>query len=169
MYLDILGAVKYARASGAKRVSVLGGSMGGGAAARASAESKEGEINDLILLAAASSGDPAKLKGRKLFIVAEGGRGASKRGAGTCGSDRSEEAGRVAGQRACAAYFQDGGGGSADDGDRGVARGGVIRFRHYQGAGGFDGSYGSPMVPAGMRSSMAAGSCRLDSMKVSVF
>ncbi|MDA0206345.1 MAG: alpha/beta fold hydrolase [Acidobacteria bacterium] len=72
MYADVLGAVRYLRQNGAHRVSVVGGSMGGGAAALASSKSKEGEIDRLILLAAAPSSDPEKLKGRKLFIVSRG-------------------------------------------------------------------------------------------------
>jgi pimeloyl-ACP methyl ester carboxylesterase len=72
MYADVLGAVYYLRRSGAQRVSVVGGSMGGGAAAQASVKSEEGEIDRLILLAAAPPAESAKLKGRKLFIVSRG-------------------------------------------------------------------------------------------------
>jgi pimeloyl-ACP methyl ester carboxylesterase len=70
LHLDVLGAVRYLRKSGAKSVSVVGGSMGGSAAADASIESEPGEIDRLILLAATANGPPEKLKGRKLFITA---------------------------------------------------------------------------------------------------
>lgn len=67
--LDVLAAVRYLRKTGAKSVSVVGGSMGGSAAADASIESEPGEIDRVVLLAASASGPPEKLKGRKLFIV----------------------------------------------------------------------------------------------------
>lgn len=72
MYADVLGAVRYLHKNRARHVSVVGGSMGGGAAAQASAKSTEGEIERLILLAAAPPPGESKLKGRKLFIVSEG-------------------------------------------------------------------------------------------------
>jgi pimeloyl-ACP methyl ester carboxylesterase len=70
LYLDVLAAVRYLHQNGAKTVSAIGGSMGGGAAADASIEAKPGEIDRLVLLAASANGPPEKLKGRKLFIVA---------------------------------------------------------------------------------------------------
>ena len=72
LHLDVLAAVRYLHQKGAKRVSVVGGSMGGGAAARASIEAKDGEIDGLILLAHAPVAQPQKLKGRILFIVSQG-------------------------------------------------------------------------------------------------
>lgn len=67
---DVLAAVRYLREKGAESVSVVGGSMGGGAAAEASVEAREGEIDRLVLLAHAPIEHPEKMKGRKLFIVA---------------------------------------------------------------------------------------------------
>jgi alpha/beta superfamily hydrolase len=67
---DVLAAVRYLHDHGAKTVSVVGGSFGGWAAAQASVESKAGEIDRLVLLAAFSVDEPQKIKGRKLFIVA---------------------------------------------------------------------------------------------------
>jgi fermentation-respiration switch protein FrsA (DUF1100 family) len=67
--LDVLAAVRYLWKTGAKSVSVVGASMGGGAAADASIAAKTGEIDRLVLLGATASGPPEKLKGRKLFIV----------------------------------------------------------------------------------------------------
>jgi pimeloyl-ACP methyl ester carboxylesterase len=61
--------VRYLHASSVKSVSVVGASMGGSAAAAASILAEPGEIERVVLLAAAASGPPAKLKGRTLFIV----------------------------------------------------------------------------------------------------
>jgi pimeloyl-ACP methyl ester carboxylesterase len=67
---DVLAAVRYMHKTGAKTVSVVGASFGGGAAADASILSKPGEIDRLVLLAAWTDEPPEKIKGRKLFIVA---------------------------------------------------------------------------------------------------
>jgi pimeloyl-ACP methyl ester carboxylesterase/quercetin dioxygenase-like cupin family protein len=70
LHLDVLAAVRYLRGTGAKSVSVVGGSMGGGAAADAQVRARPGEIDRLVLLGASGNGTPEKLAGRKLFIVA---------------------------------------------------------------------------------------------------
>jgi pimeloyl-ACP methyl ester carboxylesterase len=71
LYLDVLAAVRYMRKSGAKTVSIVGGSMGGGAAGDASVEAKPDEIDRLVFLGSQGSDDKAeKMKGRKLFIIA---------------------------------------------------------------------------------------------------
>jgi pimeloyl-ACP methyl ester carboxylesterase len=67
---DVLAAVRYMHKTGAKSVSVVGASFGGGAAADASILSKPGEIDRLVLLAGWTDNPPEKIKGRKLFIVA---------------------------------------------------------------------------------------------------
>jgi alpha/beta superfamily hydrolase len=67
---DVLAAVRYLRATGAKTVSVVGASFGGEAAADASIDAEPGEIDRLVLLAAWTDRAPDKMKGRKLFIVA---------------------------------------------------------------------------------------------------
>ncbi len=67
---DVLAAVRYLRATGAKTVSVVGASFGGEAAADASIEAAPGEIDRLVLLAAWTDRPPEKIKGRKLFMVA---------------------------------------------------------------------------------------------------
>jgi pimeloyl-ACP methyl ester carboxylesterase len=67
---DVLAAVRYLHSIGAKTVSVVGASLGGGAAADASILSKPGEIDRLVLLAGWTDNPPEKIKGRKLFIVA---------------------------------------------------------------------------------------------------
>jgi len=70
LQLDVLAAVRYLRKTGAKSVSVVGGSMGGGAAGDASIASRPGEIDRLVLLGAAPNGPADKLKSSTLFIVA---------------------------------------------------------------------------------------------------
>jgi pimeloyl-ACP methyl ester carboxylesterase len=69
LHLDVLAAVRYLRKTGAKTVSVVGGSLGGGAAADAAIEAEQGEIDHVILIAAMANGAPEKIKGRKLFIL----------------------------------------------------------------------------------------------------
>lgn len=68
-YLDVLAAVRYLRAAGAKSVSVVGASFGGGAAAEASVAAEVGEIDRVVLMAHSSIDRPAQIKGRKLFIT----------------------------------------------------------------------------------------------------
>jgi len=66
---DVLAAVRYLRKAGAKTVSVVGASFGGGAAAEASIETEPGEIDRLVLLAHSPIAKPELMKGRKLFIL----------------------------------------------------------------------------------------------------
>ena len=70
LHLDVLAAVRYLRRNGAKSVSIVGGSMGGGAAADASIASQPGEIDRLVLLGAHPNGPADKLKAPVLYIVA---------------------------------------------------------------------------------------------------
>jgi len=72
LHLDVLAAVRYLRKNGAKSVSIVGGSMGGGAAGDASIASQPGEIDRLVLLGAAPNGPADKLKSSILYIVARG-------------------------------------------------------------------------------------------------
>jgi len=67
---DVLAAVRYLKAHGAKTVSVIGGSFGGSAAGDASIESAPGEIDRIVFLGAAPNLPAEKLKSRALFIVA---------------------------------------------------------------------------------------------------
>lgn len=69
VHFDVLAAIRYLRKSGAKTVSVVGASFGGGAAAEASIETEPGEIDRLILLAHSPIDKPEQMKGRKLFIL----------------------------------------------------------------------------------------------------
>jgi pimeloyl-ACP methyl ester carboxylesterase len=67
---DVLAAVRYLKAQGAKTVSAVGGSFGGGAAGDASIKSAPGEIDRVVFLGAAPNLPADKLKSRVLFIVA---------------------------------------------------------------------------------------------------
>ena len=67
---DVLAAVRYMKANGAKTVSVVGGSFGGSAAGDASIQSAPDEIDRIVLLGAAPNQPAEKLKSRALFIVA---------------------------------------------------------------------------------------------------
>lgn len=70
LHLDILGAVRYLKGQGAKTISVVGGSLGGGAAGDASVVSAPGDIDRIVFLGAAPNLPAEKLKARTLFIVA---------------------------------------------------------------------------------------------------
>jgi pimeloyl-ACP methyl ester carboxylesterase len=70
--LDVLAAARFARAEGAREVSVVGGSLGGWAAGRAAVAAEAGEIDCLVLLAHSPIEEPERMQGRKLFILAEG-------------------------------------------------------------------------------------------------
>jgi pimeloyl-ACP methyl ester carboxylesterase len=56
LYLDVLAAVHYLQKTGAKSVSVVGASMGAGAAGDASNASRPGEIDRLVFLGEAPYG-----------------------------------------------------------------------------------------------------------------
>jgi len=70
LHLDVLAAVRYLRKMGTKTVSVVGGSMGGGAAGDASIASQPGEIDRVVFLGAYPNGPAEKLKCASLFLVA---------------------------------------------------------------------------------------------------
>ena len=72
MHLDVLAALRYLRQQGAASVSVIGGSMGGRAAANAVVNGSPGAIDRLILLAHAPIEHPGLISGPKLFATAEG-------------------------------------------------------------------------------------------------
>ncbi len=68
--LDVLAAVRYLRKTGAKTVSVVGGSLGAGAAGDASIVSQPGEIARVVFLGGSPNGSAENLKSSSLFIVA---------------------------------------------------------------------------------------------------
>ena len=69
LYLDVLAAVRYLRKTGAKSVSLVGGSLGGGAASVAAIRAPA-EISRLVLLGSEVDDDPTKLRTPTLFIFA---------------------------------------------------------------------------------------------------
>jgi dienelactone hydrolase len=69
-HFDVLAAVRFLRQNGAKKVSIVGASFGGGAAAEAATQVEPGEIDRLVLLAHSPIAKPELMKGRKLFILA---------------------------------------------------------------------------------------------------
>jgi len=72
LYQDILAGVHFLQIqTGINKVSVLGASIGGGAAAKASVLSVAQDIDSLILLSPASIYHPEQLKGNLLFIASE--------------------------------------------------------------------------------------------------
>lgn len=66
---DVLAAIHHLRDTGAKTISLIGGSFGGDEAAKAAMEPGAGAIDRLVMLAAWTD-HPEKLKCRTLFIVA---------------------------------------------------------------------------------------------------
>ena len=72
MYLDVLAAVDYLRAHGAKTIAVIGASMGGRASANAVVKGGPGNIDRLVLLAHAPIQNPERITGPKLFAAAQG-------------------------------------------------------------------------------------------------
>ena len=70
LYLDVLAAVEYLHTEGVKRISLIGGSMGGGAVANAAVEAKEGEINSVILLSPVPIQTPEQMKAGKFLFIA---------------------------------------------------------------------------------------------------
>ncbi len=74
---DLVAAVRYVRARGATQVSLVGGSLGGGAAAQATIDAPPGEVDRVVLLAHMLIDRPENMRGRKLFIVARGDLGGS--------------------------------------------------------------------------------------------
>ncbi|MGE0811810.1 MAG: alpha/beta hydrolase [Vicinamibacterales bacterium] len=70
LFEDVLAAVRYARSQGARTVSVVGASMGGGASARAAVEARPGEIDRLLLLSPVSIEDPGRIHAGRLLYIA---------------------------------------------------------------------------------------------------
>jgi pimeloyl-ACP methyl ester carboxylesterase len=69
LHLDVLAAVRYLRKNGAKTVSLVGGSLGGGAAGTAAIHSPS-EVHRLVLLGSGIDGKPEQLRTPVLFILA---------------------------------------------------------------------------------------------------
>lgn len=71
---DIILAARHLKRTGAKTVSIVGGSLGGGGAAQATIDAP-GEIDRVVMLAHMLIDTPEKIQGRKFFIVAKDDRG----------------------------------------------------------------------------------------------
>ena len=72
LYEDILAGVNFLRSQQSiNRVTVLGASMGGSAAAKANVYAEPNTIDQLILLSPAQVFKPESLKGRLLFIASK--------------------------------------------------------------------------------------------------
>lgn len=69
LYLDVLAGVRYLHEHGARTVSVVGGSFGADAAAKAVVAAKKGEISRLVMLASASDAPAEKIHVPLLMIV----------------------------------------------------------------------------------------------------
>lgn len=70
---DVLAAVRYLRGQGDASVSVVGGSMGGGASAKAATLTSQGEIDRLVLLSPVPIAHPENIKAAStLFIASRG-------------------------------------------------------------------------------------------------
>jgi len=67
---DITGAITYLHSLGYDTVSVLGASMGGGAAARAAVQAGPGQIDRLILLSPVPIKNPQQIHARRIFYIA---------------------------------------------------------------------------------------------------
>ena len=71
-YLDVMGAIAFGHGLEVDRISVVGASWGGWAAARASIELQPDAIDRLVLLAHSPIDEPELMQGRKLFITTQG-------------------------------------------------------------------------------------------------
>lgn len=80
MYLDVLASAQYLKEHGAKTVSAVGGSFGGGAAGDASIAAEPGTIDRVVFLGASPNRPADGLRSASLWIVArEDSDGASLR------------------------------------------------------------------------------------------
>lgn len=69
---DVLAALEGLRRDGVDRVSVVGASLGGRAAADCLSEEPAGEVERLVLLAPAGALAPERIPGRKLVVLSRG-------------------------------------------------------------------------------------------------
>lgn len=68
--LDVMAAVHWMHDQGVHSVSVVGGSMGGGASGKAATELSRGQIDKLILLSPVPIDDPGKMKANQILYIA---------------------------------------------------------------------------------------------------
>jgi pimeloyl-ACP methyl ester carboxylesterase len=67
---DVIAAVQYLRAHGAITISLIGGSMGGDAAADASWGDVGGAVDCLVLLSSAGGTAPERIRARTVLVIA---------------------------------------------------------------------------------------------------
>jgi pimeloyl-ACP methyl ester carboxylesterase len=67
---DALAAVRYLRRTGATSLAIVGGSLGGGAAAQAAIDAEPGEIDRIVLLAPMAVDAPERIRVPAMFILA---------------------------------------------------------------------------------------------------
>lgn len=68
--LDVVAAVHWMHAQGVHSVSVVGGSMGGGAAGKAATELARGQIDRLVLLSPVPIDNPGKMHADRILFIA---------------------------------------------------------------------------------------------------
>ncbi len=69
---DVLAAAAYLKSVGARTIAAIGASLGGDAVGNADARSGGVDFDRMIFLGSEGGDAPAKLRGRKLYIVARG-------------------------------------------------------------------------------------------------
>ncbi|MBA3949072.1 MAG: alpha/beta fold hydrolase [Acidobacteria bacterium] len=69
VHLDVLAAIRYLRESGARTVSVIGASVGGGAAAEAAVRAPAGTIDRLVLLAHSPIDAPEQITAAGTLVI----------------------------------------------------------------------------------------------------
>jgi pimeloyl-ACP methyl ester carboxylesterase len=67
---DVIAAVRWLHKQGVEKVSLVGGSMGGGASGKAATEVKPGEIDKLVLLSPMPIDNPEALKAASILYIA---------------------------------------------------------------------------------------------------
>jgi len=67
---DVTGAVNFLKSMGIKKISLIGGSMGGGAVAKAASEARDGDLHRIILLSPVPVDNPEKIKADRLLYIA---------------------------------------------------------------------------------------------------
>lgn len=70
LYLDVVAAVRWLHQQGVQQVSVVGGSMGGGAAGQAATVVKPGEIDKLVLLSPMPINHPERIEADSILYIA---------------------------------------------------------------------------------------------------
>lgn len=69
VHLDVLAAIRYLRESGARTVSIIGASLGGGAAAEAAVRAPAGTIDRLVLLAHSPIDSPERISASRTLVI----------------------------------------------------------------------------------------------------